>query len=133
MGTIEIRERKVMHFFKIIMLGQRSFVAADKDYNQDYNLAPSKAYDHVIYVRLGLPLIPLLSPTRLYFSPLRARSLTFPIPNNQADALIRLFNPSITNPVFAAIPFVQHDGTTSLHEWGVTARFVRLPCRMSLT
>jgi len=39
--------------------------------------------------------------------------------------LIHLFNSSILNPVFATAPFVQHDGTTSLHEWGATARFVR--------
>jgi hypothetical protein len=54
--------------------------------------------------------------------------LTFPIPNNQAAALIRLFNSSIANPVFAAVPSAQHDGTTSLHQWSVTARiahFVR--------
>lgn len=71
-----------------------------------------------------LPLIPLPYPHIL----LPSARLTFPIPNNQADALIRLFNSSVTNPVFAAVPFVQHDGTTSLHEWGVTAhiaRFVR--------
>jgi ATP-dependent Lon protease len=68
-----------------------------------------------------LPLIPLPYPLIL----LPSARLTFPIPNDQADALIRLINSSITNPVFAAIPFVQHDGTTSLHEWGVTARIVR--------
>ena len=71
-----------------------------------------------------LPLIPLPYPLIL----LPSARLTFPIPNNQADALIRLFNSSITNPLFAAVPFIQHDGTTSLHEWGVTARiahFVR--------
>jgi len=72
-----------------------------------------------------LPLVPLPYPLIL----LPSARLTFPIPNNQADALIHLFNSSITsNPVFAAVPFVQHDGTTSLHEWGVTARiasFVR--------
>ena len=68
-----------------------------------------------------LPLIPLPYPLIL----LPSARLTFPIPNNQADALIRLFNSSIANPVFAAVPFVQHDGTTSLHEWGVTARIVR--------
>ncbi|KAF8494964.1 ATP-dependent protease La [Russula emetica] len=39
--------------------------------------------------------------------------------------LIHLFNSSILNPVFATAPFVQHDGTTSLHEWGVTARMAR--------
>ena len=44
--------------------------------------------------------------------------LTFPIPKNQVDALVRLFNPSIANLDFAAIPFVQHDLVTSLHEWG---------------
>ena len=68
-----------------------------------------------------LPLIPLPYPLIL----LPSARLTFPIPNNQADALIRLFNSSIANPVFAAIPFIQHDRTTSLHEWGVTARIVR--------
>jgi ATP-dependent Lon protease len=68
-----------------------------------------------------LPLVPLPYPLIL----LPSARLTFPIPNNQADALIRLFNSSITNPVFAAVPFVQHDGTTSLHEWGVTARIAR--------
>src|ERR1700679_3564904 len=69
-----------------------------------------------------LPLIPLPYPLILLPS---ARS-TFPIPNDQADALIRLLNSSTTNPVFAAVPFVQHDGTTSPHEWGVTARIARL-------
>ena len=68
-----------------------------------------------------LPLIPLPYP----LIPLPSARLTFPISNNQADALIRLFNSSITNPLFAAVPFVQHDGTTSLHEWGVTARIAR--------
>ena len=68
-----------------------------------------------------LPLIPLPYPLIL----LPSARLTIPIPNNQADALIRLFNSSIANPVFAAVPFVQHDGTTSLHEWGVTARIAR--------
>jgi ATP-dependent Lon protease len=68
-----------------------------------------------------LPLIPLPYPLIL----LPSARLTFPIPNNQADALIRLFNSSIANPVFAAVPFVQRDGTTSLHEWGVTARIAR--------
>jgi ATP-dependent Lon protease len=68
-----------------------------------------------------LPLIPLPSPLIL----LPSARLTFPISNNQADALIRLFNSSITNPLFAAVPFVQHDGTTTLHEWGVTARIAR--------
>jgi ATP-dependent Lon protease len=68
-----------------------------------------------------LPLVPLPFPLIL----LPSARLTFPIPNDQADALIRLFNSSIANPVFAAVPFVQHDGTTSLHEWGVTARIVR--------
>ena len=68
-----------------------------------------------------LPLIPLPYPLIL----LPSARLTFPISNNQADALIRLFNSSITNPLFAAVPFVQHDGTTSLHEWGVTARIAR--------
>src|SRR6266852_3305699 len=42
------------------------------------------------------------------------------------------------SPVFTAVPFVQRYGTTSLHEWGVTAciaRFVRSPAhsRTSLT
>lgn len=68
-----------------------------------------------------LHLIPLPYPLIL----LPSARLTFPIPNNQADALIRLFNSSIANPVFAAVPFVQHDGKTSLHEWGVTARIAR--------
>jgi len=70
-----------------------------------------------------LPLIPLPYPLIL----LPSARLTFPIPNNQADALIRLFNSntSIPNPILAAVPFVQHDGTTSLHEWGVTARITR--------
>ncbi|KAF8497934.1 hypothetical protein F5888DRAFT_1803386 [Russula emetica] len=70
----------------------------------------------IIYPSLTVP---------AYTSPLCS---TFPIPNNQADVLIRVFNSSIANPVFATVPFVQHDGTTSLHEWGVTAhiaRFVR--------
>lgn len=69
-----------------------------------------------------LPLIPLPHPLIL----LPSARLTFRIPNNQADALIHLSNSSITNPpIFAAVPFVQHDGTTSLHEWGVTARIIR--------
>lgn len=68
-----------------------------------------------------LPLIPLPYPLIL----LPSARLTFPIPNNQADAVIRLFDSSIANPVFAAVPFVQHDGMTSLHEWGVTARIAR--------
>ena len=58
-------------------------------------------------VHSRLPLIPL--PYGPYpFILLPSVRLTFPIPNNQADALIRLFNSSIANPVFAAIPFVQH-------------------------
>jgi len=71
--------------------------------------------------RSRLPLIPLPYPLIL----LPSARLTFPIPNNQADALIRLFDPSIANPVLAAVPFVQNDGTTSLHDWGVTARIAR--------
>ena len=68
-----------------------------------------------------LPLIPLPYPLIL----LPSARITFPIPNNQADALIRLFDSSIANPVLAAVPFVQHEGTTSLNEWGVTARITR--------
>jgi ATP-dependent Lon protease len=71
--------------------------------------------------RPRLPLIPLPYPLIL----LPSARLTFPIPNNQADALIRLFDSSIANPVLAAVPFVQNDGTTSLHDWGVTARIAR--------
>src|SRR6267154_2487478 len=69
-----------------------------------------------------LPLISLPYPLIL----LPSARLTSPISNNQADALIRLSNSSITNPLFAAVPFVQHDGTTSLHQWGVTARIARV-------
>ncbi|KAH9990850.1 Lon protease C-terminal proteolytic domain-containing protein [Russula vinacea] len=68
-----------------------------------------------------LPLIPLPYPLIL----LPSARLTFPIPNIQADALIRLFDSSVANPVLAAVPFVQHEGTTSLNEWGVTARVAR--------
>ncbi len=68
-----------------------------------------------------LPLIPLPFPLIL----LPSARLTFPIPNDQADALIRLCDSSTANPIFAAVPFVQHDGTTSLHDWGVTARIAR--------
>jgi ATP-dependent Lon protease len=68
-----------------------------------------------------LPLIPLPYPLIL----LPSARITFPIPNNQADALIRLFDSSIANPVLAAVPFVQQEGTTSLNEWGVTARITR--------
>ena len=68
-----------------------------------------------------LPLIPLPYPLIL----LPSARITFPIPNSQADALIRLFDSSIANPVLAAVPFVQQEGTTSLNEWGVTARITR--------
>jgi hypothetical protein len=52
---------------------------------------------------------------------------TYPFldPSIQADALIRLFDSSVANPVLAAVPFVQHEGTTTLNEWGVTARIAR--------
>ncbi|KAF8487020.1 ATP-dependent protease La [Russula ochroleuca] len=68
-----------------------------------------------------LPLIPLPYPLIL----LPSARLTFPIPSIQADALIRLFDSSVANPVLAAVPFVQHEGTTTLNEWGVTARIAR--------
>jgi len=68
-----------------------------------------------------LPLIPLPHPLVL----LPGARLTFPISHKQADALIRLFDSSLSNPVLAAVPFLQHEGATTLNRWGVTARVVR--------
>lgn len=71
-----------------------------------------------------LPIIVLPYPLIL----LPGARATFPITNKQADALIRLINSSHHNPVLAAVPLVQHEGTTSVNKWGVTAlikRFVR--------
>jgi hypothetical protein len=123
-GTIEVDERKVMHFYQNHNVGtviiDCRFVAATVA-----AFSPSAAMCGAQGVRSR-------DSSSLFFlsvtSPLPSARLTFPIPNNQADALIHLSNSSITNPAFAAIPFVQHDGTTSLHGWGVTcvtARFVR--------
>jgi ATP-dependent Lon protease len=68
-----------------------------------------------------LPLIPLPYPLVL----LPSARLTFPIPSKQADALIHLFDSSVADPLLVAVPFVQHEGTTSLNQWGVTARIDR--------
>jgi hypothetical protein len=86
-GTIEVDERKVMRFYQNHNVGtviiDLCFVAATVVLSA---AMCGKAYDHVI------PHHPLIL--------LPSARLTFLIPNNQADALIRLFNSSITNPVF---------------------------------
>ena len=71
-----------------------------------------------------LPLIPLPYPLIL----LPGARATFPISHKQADALVRLLDSSLSNPVLAAVPLVQQEGRTTLNRWGVTAhiaRFVR--------
>lgn len=69
----------------------------------------------------SLHLIPLPYPLIL----LPGARATFPVPNKQAAALIHLADSSVTNPVLAAVPLVQHEGTTSLNKWGVVARITR--------
>lgn len=68
-----------------------------------------------------LPLIPLPYPLIL----LPGARATFPVPHKQADALIRLLDSSLSDPVLAAVPLVQHQGATTLNRWGVTARVAR--------
>lgn len=68
-----------------------------------------------------LPLVVLPFPLVL----LPGARATFPIPANLADALLRLIESSPGNPVLAAVPLVQNEGTTSVHKWGVTARITR--------
>jgi ATP-dependent Lon protease len=69
-----------------------------------------------------LPLVPLPYPVVL----LPGARTTLPLPRRQADALIRhLGSLSLADPVLAAVPLVQHEGTTSLNRWGVTARIAR--------
>jgi ATP-dependent Lon protease len=69
----------------------------------------------------SLPLIPLPYPLIL----LPGARATFPISHKQADALIRLLDSSLSNPVLAAVPLLQHEGATTLNRWGVTARVAR--------
>jgi len=74
--------------------------------------------------RSTLPLVVLPHPLIL----LPGARATFPITHKLADALIRLIDSSLTSPVLAAVPLVQHEGSSSLNRWGVTAnitRFVR--------
>ncbi|KAI0297950.1 hypothetical protein BC826DRAFT_999741 [Russula brevipes] len=69
-----------------------------------------------------LPLVALPYPLIL----LPGARTTLPLPPRQADALIRhLGSLSLADPVLAAVPLVQHEGTTSLNKWGVTARIAR--------
>jgi len=71
-----------------------------------------------------LPLIPLPYPLIL----LPGARATFPISHKQADALVRLLDSSLSNPILAAVPLLQQEGRTTLNRWGVTAhiaRFVR--------
>src|SRR5260221_10398717 len=68
-----------------------------------------------------ISLIPLPYPLIL----LPGARATLPISHKQADALIRPLDSSLTNPVLAAVPLLQHEGATTLNRWGVTARIAR--------
>ncbi len=69
----------------------------------------------------ALPLVFLPFPLVL----LPGARATFPIPENLADALLRLIESSPGNPILGAVPLVQNEGNTSVHKWGVTARITR--------
>ena len=68
-----------------------------------------------------LPLILLPFPLVL----LPGARATFPLPANIADALLRLIESSPSNPLLAAVPLIQNEGSPSVNRWGVTARITR--------
>ena len=78
--------------------------------------ASVQAYDHVMAFLSLTASRAIASLTYVYpCSPLLYPLILLPsaIPNDQVDAPIRLFNPLIANPIFATVPFVQHDGPPS--------------------